>query len=432
MGIGVTESPEKKRWSSFYEFAEAVKPSLVNAETCDASGRKRADRPLPAASPPLVLSLPHTYTQAQSIDGWEGAVDLQSGEFKVRAAIGGQFVQVTECKPSDRPKSSIGKRSTIKGFSRAAMMNMLAVINGIDRSRIIGTFFVTQTIPHDPKSEVTSDDWRSIERRRRAWVERFRRRFPDYQWFILWKKEPHKSGHVHLHMLIFFLDRLPHLVKEFRPFNDQAWAEVCGVEFARCRSEFMRGWSGVVYYCAKYCAKVQAFGSVRTGKIWGVEGRANLLSCTNIKETAVSHRVGVQVKRALRKLQARRRSRWLAAAADGKWIPLKDGRCCLNEEQASRWMAVSDQVEYLRSMGVKVKFRKGRACRRRKVYLWAVDEDGSIVPGCSSSARFDAEQSLWYEVESYAPSTHFIDSRIVQRLLLLFCENDQPDDNIPF
>lgn len=435
-----------KSWSSFFDTDGASAPGVDRDPLIAVMEREpgatagHGPRP-PAASAPGLVFASYVHEENQTGQSWDSCSNLEPGEFRVTIADGGSLTKITEVARDDRPKRQIGKRGQVKGFSRAARLNMLAVVNGIDRTKIAGTFFVTLTARHDRNKAPTEADWREAERRRRAWVERFRRRFKTQRWFILWKKEPHPStGHVHLHMLIFFLDGLPHLVREFRPWNDAAWAEVCNPNnpdytAPACRSEFMRGWSGVAFYCAKYCAKEQFFGEVRTGKVWGVENRENLHAVTTLLQSACSRSVGIRVKRTLRKLQERRRSCWLARSTNGQWHRIRSARVSPDGLQPREYKSESEMVEWFKSFEIPVRRKKGRACRRRTVQVWGVVESDEI--GNYDHGQGDSPGDLVLigeEKQSYSPSMHFIDSKVVQRLLLLYAEQDQPPgfDDVPF
>lgn len=397
------------------------------------------------AAVPLGLSLSHKWTQVTPKPDLLGAVDsfpdLQPGEFDVTVGRGGSCVKVRQLSRSERFCGERAKRGQVKGFSRASHLNMLSLVNLIDRSTVAGTIFVTLTVRHDPDARAGADEWKEIEHKRRAYMARFRRQWHGRRYFVLWKKEPHrKSGFPHLHLLVFFLDSLPHLVKEFRPWNDAAWAEVLNPsnpDYAApaCRTEFMRTWNGVGLYCAKYCAKVFE-GDVPTGRVWGVENKGNLKAAQSLDRFAVSESVGVKFKRCLRKLLERRRTRWLvqATARSGEqyWRPIKDARCNLGDGE--KFMTVAEQVECYRDFEIPVRLKKGRACRHRKVYLWAWDqESGCMVPGSSSSSEFDPDKGLHYETESITTGTHFIESGQAVRLLqFLILSEHGGGDELPF
>lgn len=444
--------------------SEVEKPSAVRV--C-AEGQKEGQGDPRAGLAPLGLSLSQICTLNAGRLVWsEGSAEV--GEFEITVAGGGSCVKLRQVsEPQNRVRRG-GLRCASRGFSRSSHLHMLTTVNSLDRTKVAGSFFVTLTSRHDVDAEATEKDWRLIEIRRRRWFRRFRERWANHRWVALWKKEPHKSGHVHLHLLIFWLDALPHMVKEFRPWNDRAWAEVVDRKnpdylAPACHSEFMRGWGGVAYYCAKYCAKEFESGLVRTGRVWGVENRHLLPFVQSLSRMVVPERIGVRAKRVLRKLLERRRSYWLSQSVDwqyresGKWHFVRAEKDCPADVAVERlrrrglpvrrgWHRVragpykissnlpavrlseSQAVEWLRSTGVRLKRRKGRACRRETIPIWSVECD---------TGRMTRDLEYWFQPEKRCITTglHFVRDADFLGLLNSLVLQDVDvggDDLVPF
>ncbi len=318
------------------------------------------------------------------------------GSFILSWAEGGNFAEIRQVgRPHPTPSGERGGRGEVKGFSRASRLNCLVAINSINREQVQGVFFVTLTI------RAGSVDWKEIERLRRAYFKRLRRRWSDRRFFAVWKKEAHKSGTPHLHCLIFWVGTMPHLVDEFRPWNDAAWLEVTGADKAWCRSEFMRTWSGVACYTAKYLGKDQEGLLGETGRIWGVENRGVYQDCRQITEVELSKEVGTKVRRCLRKFQQRKRESWLVFF-EGRWHKIRTGRGLAS---------IEEQVAIAKRAGLRVKRVRPRLLYRVEEVIWGTDsETGQFLP------------PLGTEFHSYSPAVHFIGAVDVARLTACFAQ----------
>jgi hypothetical protein len=275
---------------------------------------------------------------------------------------------------------------------------MLGLVHSIDQSQVVCTFFAGYTVPRGEA------DWAQMERHRRAYLKRFDRRWGDASAFIVWKKEPHKSGTVHLHALIFWVVPEPRL-EDFRRWNDDAWAETVKSPNPHhrrvgCRVELMQSWSGVGWYCAKYLAKDWIGVDADTGRIWGVHNRHLLARSIDVQH--VPPLVGVQMQRQLRKLQRRRRERWWVQV-EGHWIPIFSGRGRL---------PVPDQVSMAKRMGHRVKRFRPTCLVTTERSVWAdVIESNGFRSGVRSL------ECLGTERHAFASSLHFIREDTARRLL---------------
>jgi hypothetical protein len=289
-----------------------------------------------------------------------------------------------------RPALAGGARGKVQGFSAASRLNMLRAVHAIDRQGVVERFFGTLTVP---RGEGT---WAGMEKHRRNWLKRFDRRWPGAA-FIVWKKELHKSGTVHLHALIFWVREAPR-VKEFRAWNDDAWADVVKSSNpwhrrVGCRVERMHSWNGVGHYCAKYLAKDQEHVSEGTGRIWGIHNRE--LVPVSIDVQRLPGAAGVRVKRALRKLQARRREKWWVKVG-GVWNRLRE---------IKGGHSIGQQVSIARAAGLRVKRRRPRCLRRRLVNVWGAEEGTPNLELVSQEWTCDA------------PSLHFVRESTARGLL---------------
>lgn len=263
---------------------------------------------------PLGLSLSHTWPD----------VEIPVGKFGLRIAEGGRCCRIRESMPPRPSPFPDKKRGQVRGFSAGSRSRMLEFLQCVDRAKVAGLYFGTLTIPAGRQCT-----WAQAEAYRRAWVKRFRRRWGSSGWFMVWRKEAHSSGLPHLHFILFWLGHVPHLVNQFRPWNDDAWAEVIGTAVTssvrtECRVELLKSWNGATMYCAKYMAKVDEQKlPARTGRMWGVENRK--LVPRRISFLGLEHKPGCQVRRQLRKYRARCSRRWKVHVPGQGWKFLQPG-----------------------------------------------------------------------------------------------------------
>jgi len=227
--------------------------------------------------------------------------------YTIRTSQGGEVTQIEPPRTIRATRRGGGIRGKVRGLSRASRQNMMFMFKAIDQSKVKRVFWGTLTS--------NSLTWDNLEKRRKAWCRRFERRWGLDGWFMVWRKEPHESGAPHLHYLVYWLDKEPHLVNEFRPWNDKAWAAVQdNPEDARagCQTQMIKSWKGVAHYISQYIAKHD--DSHCPGRQWGVLRRMNYP--VNWKDTEVQEQVGIKYQRTCRKLVERRRRFALLIKAD--------------------------------------------------------------------------------------------------------------------
>jgi hypothetical protein len=259
-------------------------------------------------------------------------------------------------------------------MSKESRLRQLKFVNAIDRRQVKGTIFCTQTLRAGSGCGVV-ESWALIEAARRKWFKRLERELGARRWFALWRKEPHESGVAHLHVLIFFLDGPPHLVNEFRPWNDLAWAASVGdlsIRSTACRTELLRSWNGVSAYLCKYLAKEQDLQEVETGKVWDVVHREQVpldFTCEVVKV----EQAGIY-RRACRKWHQRKVAGWQAKLPDKqggglRWFTVRPWA------RGSRVVSVADQVAHHRAAGVRVRRRRPRLSFTTEVRVWVESEE---------------------------------------------------------
>jgi hypothetical protein len=142
-----------------------------------------------------------------------------------------------------------GIRGDVLTFSRQSRLRLLRKIARVNADKAV---FVTLTYP----ARFPSDQ--RAKEHLRAFLEKIRRRYPMAAAY--WRIEPQKRGAPHFHLLFF---NLP-----FVPFSTlrQWWAHTIAAfvdeHLPRVRIERVRSQNGVMYYAAKYCAKVDDGGGV--------------------------------------------------------------------------------------------------------------------------------------------------------------------------
>lgn len=361
----------------------------------------------PAPALHLGLSLAHK---------WPLGIEAHPGDFLISAPVNGGCCRVSEVGRPKPGRKNGGTRGEVKGFSSSSRRRQLETINQINKKKIKGIIFDTLTLP---EGEGT---WADLERWRRAFMKRFHRKWSKYNYFIVWKKELTEKFTPHLHLLIFWLDEPPHMVKEFRPWNDRAWARVVKSknihhERCGCNTQLMKSWNGVVYYCAKYLAKNQQGLRSATGRIWGVERRDLLNSAVDVEMKVVSPEVGKRVRRACRKLQERKREKWFVQV-DGSWHRIWPQR---EQTAAGRVVVntVENQIRIARMCGYRLKRSRPRCCRTKESNIWAEVED-------SASPRRKTIELQGTEKHAYAPALHFISGETVLKLADYFEQSIVP------
>ena len=321
------------------------------------------------------------------------------GDFKLtiaRGGHGGALVQIGA--PRSRPEC--GKRGRCGGFNAACARRLKRKLDSVDRSKVTQGWFVTLTCKAGECS------WLDFERVRRRYMMRVKRRW-GVSCVVIWKKEPHKSGWPHLHCLVLWLLPPPSVV-DFRSWNDVAWDQAVGdpLESGKrrfCRVEVMRSWNGVCWYAAKYLQKVEKTGE---GRMWGIENRA-VFPCS-LSNEVLPRSVGVRMRRVLRRLQERKRARWLIRSTDeqsGKraWVRLRP---------FPGSDSVDDTVRLCGVLGITVRLARANVLRRRTVKVWLESEEWKS--GMRRSRRFVERGDD--ELESFVSSWHSVPSGELERL----------------
>lgn len=363
------------------------KPRAVGASLWSAIGGGEmgasAGDPSGSAGVPLGLSKVHNST-----------VTEREGDFRIVSADGGNVVEVVRV---GRKKCGAvtKKRGTCKGFTRGSRRRLMVAVQQLDRRRVCRVFFVTLTVP------AGSADWRRIETFRRAYVERFKREW-GRRAFVVWKKEPQPdNGTPHLHLLVFWVTPPPNW-REFVDWNDPAWGEVTGNPLAHvaCNVKWLNGWGGVAFYVAKYFGKLVEGIEGETGRIWGTFN--NAVRPVTLSTQVLSEVEGVRVVRALRKLQEKKRRRWLAKS-EGRWFRVR----------RERGRSVEDRVQQFREVGVPVRLVKHRVTYTRTVPVWVEVEDKKGRKHVEKRSEVEGGD----EKVSCVSSIHFIASSEVDRLV---------------
>ena len=201
-------------------------------------------------------------------------------------ALGGQFAALRgEGYPGGRGG---GTRGEVRGFSRESRKRLIDLIHQVDRSALRPPLFVTLTYPGEWPS-----DWQEYKRDLHNWLRRLARRYPAAS--VIWRLEFQKRGAAHYHVLVFGVTDLP------KDWLSASWYEVVASGDVRhlaagTQVATVHTWRGASFYCAKYLGKLCEFGTVDTGRCWGVRGDLPV----ELVEVALSWREFHQVRRVFR------------------------------------------------------------------------------------------------------------------------------------
>ncbi len=340
------------------------------------------------------------------------ANEREVGSFRVQIAVGGSAVKVTEIREKREKKERLllvrEKRGKVRGMSAASSRRAEFFLRSIDQRAVKRCDFITQTSGPDGLSQ---SDWPKVEQARRAWEKRFERKYGNHSACCIWKKEPHKDGRPHLHRLLLWMVEPPSL-KEFREWDDLAWAESLGVlvHRVRCKIERMRTWAGVSCYLRKYIGKEvkdEELSDVFTGRCWGVRWAQN--APREVREEVVGPEVGKRYLRVLRKLQSRKREKFYRRSrADREWrrIHLLKAIVDANNNPMFRFGCLDEQVRWWRvECEQEIKRVRPSCLMRRRENLWSQDlKTGKL--------ELSGE-----EVTSRAYGTHFVQAEQAEKLL---------------
>lgn len=162
-------------------------------------------------------------------------------------------------------KPKVFKRGVVAGFSRKSQSHLTQTLAKVQRSAL--PVMLTLTYPGEyPRSPTV---WK---RDRRAFCDRFARRFPNAG--FVWKLEPQKRGAPHFHLLAWDKNLTPwELYAQVKNWIKRAWFEVVGSGdhnhlWSGTRAEVARSYGAVAKYACKYVAKM-----VKDSDEWGNPGR---------------------------------------------------------------------------------------------------------------------------------------------------------------
>jgi hypothetical protein len=242
----------------------------------------------PAAKRPPGLSLVHNHSLDEKRIPPRGAL--------LRVSDNGYCSHLRTPRP-DSVRVPKGKRGTVKGLSRGAAARCKRLLLSVDHGKVAGTFEGCNTIP---AGEFGFPEFRKFLKN---WADRFMRRWPGVA--CSWVKELTGAGTPHLHFIVVFPVgvSVPSL-REFRAWNDDAWAEVVKSTHpahrkTACRVEVVRSWARVVRYLSSYLTEGSE-GRDRlsdTGRMWGVIGRKCLPS--SFREVVLNAAEKTEVSRLL-------------------------------------------------------------------------------------------------------------------------------------
>ncbi len=239
------------------------------ADRADGGVAGPAQRGGPAVLPPG-LSLGHTDPQQEQ--------EIEAGGAELRISQNGNCVHLRVPK-ADGPQAQRGIRGAVRGLSPGAARRCKRMLLSVDHSKVSATFEGCNTVP---AGEFGFDDFRVFLKN---WRKRFERRWPGVA--AAWVKELTIKGTPHLHFVVVFpLGVSVPSLRQFRQWNDAAWAEVVKSSHpshkrTACRVNIVRSWARVCRYLSGYLVKSvdgMENDQARTGKMWGCVGRKFLPS----------------------------------------------------------------------------------------------------------------------------------------------------------
>jgi hypothetical protein len=295
-----------------------------------------------------------------------------------------------------------------------------------DHSRVAATFEGALTLP---EGEFTFPEF---NRFLKNWRDRFERKWPGVA--ATWVKELTGKGTPHLHFVVVWLpgQRVPSL-REFRNWNDDAWADVvksCHASHRKtaCRVALVRTWDRVVHYLSGYLS--QADGrQADSGRMWGCIGRKFFPS--SWVEVELTDDEGKEITRALVRWRQSRRAVLVSGASYSlrhrwgvkteKWLRLSALFEC-----SSRSFTEHRIMKMHRDSKWRLRIIRPRLFRRNAVKLWDQDEESGRVERRyvepKKLSRFCSIEGkrvvVWCdEIESVAAAWHYVASAEVRHLL---------------
>lgn len=238
----------------------------------------------------------------------------------------GSLLAVAYRGDAQRQQKGGAARGLVTEFSRNSRVRLLRKIARLDAG---GAVFITLTYGADyPTAKIAKQHLRAL-------LERFRRAYPKMS--AIWRLEFQKRGAPHFHLICFNLPFLPH--KDLR----RMWGQITiryasGDQLPFVRIEMIKSRRGVMFYAAKYVAKVDSSGEGSSsvyltsahictptckcsieegeaneklvdenasGRFWGVHNQAALPFAARVMVKILAHpgdRSLAEVKRYLRRL----------------------------------------------------------------------------------------------------------------------------------
>ena len=392
----------------------------------------------------LGLSSAHKWTHSGEAPADDG---LPPGDFRFSIAEGGNVSRLREVGEPRPGRRGGGVRGKITHFTHGSRVRMRERVFAIKADAFQACWFVTMTSCPGPLT------WANVEDKRRAWVKLLRRRFGCLRWFVVWRKERHRSGVPHLHGLVYWIDAPPR-IDRFRRWNDVAWSSVVTADpFIRaklrrssCNVKLVRTQRGIGCYTSKYLSKCDHGipDPAVEGRSWGIERRDMYARCVDVRTVRLSASEGRYVRRSLAKLVAQRKEAWFVQFSTSDKLerirPLKPrelarvlDRPASSLEGFSSAANVLLQVEHwqrvlaaAKAAGVpcfvrSIKRRRGRGFFRRASIVKSVVD-------CSDGRRW-VEHDI--QVHSFASSLAFISSADADRLVRAAIANAPSADDAP-
>jgi hypothetical protein len=160
-----------------------------------------------------------------------------------------------------------GHRGIVTSFSSQSRLRLLRKCARLSPHKVT---FITLTYGR------FYPDTQAAKQHLRALLERFRRKFPQAS--CIWRLEFQERGAPHFHLLFFELPFFP--FAELRRWWNVITAYYCNGNLHRVRIEKVKTRRGVMFYAAKYAAKITQAGSdlaffindtyLHAGRFWGV------------------------------------------------------------------------------------------------------------------------------------------------------------------
>jgi len=190
---------------------------------------------------------------------------------EVAVAVGGTFMQLRGAGIGGRRGGGI--RGRVEGFSRQSRKRLLDWLNMIETGELSSGLFLTLTYP-----DVFPTDPQRWKRDLDVFLKRLKRQYPGAVcvWRLEWKERlsGENVGKVapHFHIIALGIPRMS------LRWLSVSWFETVGSGDDRhlgagTQAQRIRHRRGIMYYAAKYMAKVAESPDFWTGRVWGIVGR---------------------------------------------------------------------------------------------------------------------------------------------------------------